>query len=507
MPAAGDIHVVHNARLGAYAAYQLTHQDSESGAFAILSLDWVGNAVPDPAEVAAMQPARFSQLRAAPTLVHRWAGKRVPRDFQRVGWREPLLTDSPRSHGSWPCGDEHLWQRHWDSLDADAVRAFHAALSAPEDLSVVLDNGPHPVRRCTRMLDGATLNLAPSLDVFDALPLLTQLEISTPVPGLWPWLRTRPLIHTLRLSGLQAPAVDLRGTGLMQLTIDATGLRSLHLNPQLDRLTLLGRIDPGLTIHAEAQGRWLTLISSDPQLPGLGLAQLGELQLREVRELDAARIAGQFPHLQSLTISGAPCVLQHLHRLGELRQLHTLSGSNLFPGAGETFPAPECWPRLCRLWLHSLPAGLGTAIRKAYRDEAAQGLDLDVAQLRKAEWLAANLDNPFRDWEGSAHISAPQADKAAALYRKACTAALKQAAEHGSDAAALEAALAHIGRDYTEGFNALDRRSGFIETEEREQIYGAWLGILDAVDARRQDGAAPVDRERLRAAMNEIRSF
>ncbi|MBA0431915.1 MULTISPECIES: gliding motility protein [Stenotrophomonas] len=506
MPATGDIHVVHNARLGAHVAYQLTHQSTEDGSFAILALDWVGSALPDAAAVAAMQPARFSPFRAAPAILHRWVGKRVPRDFRQVGWREPLIADRPRTYGSWPDGAEWVGQRKWDALDTDAVREFHAAMSAPQDQSVVLESDAFPVRRCTRQLDSATLNRAPSLSVFDALPLLTQLEISTPVPDLLPWLRTRPLIHTLQISGQQETDVDVRGTRLLQMTIDVTGLRSLHLNPQLDRLTLIGSIDPALIIHAEDEGRWLTLISTDPLLPGLGLAQLGELQLREVRELDAARIAQQFPQLQSLAINGAPCLLHQLQCLGDLQQLHTLSGSDLFPPAGSVFPAPERWPRLCRLWLHSLPADLGTAIRKAYKGEAARGLDLDVGQLRKAEWLAANLDNPFRDWDGSAHISAAQAGKAAALYRKAYTEALKvTTADAGTTE--LTTALAQIGRQYTEGFNALDRRSGFIETEEREQIYMAWMGIIDAVEAKRTLGTMPLQRDVLREAMNEVRTF
>ncbi|UUS14315.1 hypothetical protein NMB32_21720 [Stenotrophomonas sp. CD2] len=270
MPATGDIHVVHNARLGAYVAYQLTHQNTEDGSFAILALDWVGSALPDAAAVAAMQPARFSPFRAAPAILHRWVGKRVPRDFRQVGWREPLIADRPRTYGSWPDGAEWVGQRKWDALDTDAVREFHAAMSVPQDQSVVLESDAFPVRRCTRQLDSATLNRAPSLSVFDALPLLTQLEISTPVPGLLPWLRTRPLIHTLQISGQQETDVDVRGTRLLQMTIDVTGLRSLHLNPQLDRLTLIGSIDPALIIHAEDEGRWLTLISTDPLLPDLG---------------------------------------------------------------------------------------------------------------------------------------------------------------------------------------------------------------------------------------------
>jgi hypothetical protein len=153
--------------------------------------------------------------------------------------------------------------------------------------------------------------------------------------------------------------------------------------------------------------------------------------------------------------------------------------------------------------LSSVPAALGAAIRKAYAREVASGLDLEVSQLRKPDWLAANLDNPFRDWDGSAHVSTAQANKAAALYRKACTEALKLAAAT-CDAAALTATLAQVGRTYTEGFNALDRRSGFIETEEREQIYTAWLRIVDAAETR---SGTVLDREVLRAAMNEVRKF
>lgn len=503
MPAPGDIYTVHNERLQAFVAYQLTHQDDREGGFAILTLDWTGTILPDPAAVAAMQPARFDYLHQDNALDHLWVGKHVPRDFQHVGWRAPLVDSAPDSYGTWPDGSEVERQRHWNTQDAAAVQAFKAAARAPEDHTVLLERGQYPIRHSATRLDGEAMNLAPSLALFDALPLLTRLDIAEPVPDLLPWLRTRPLIHSLDISGQHAPALDLRGTGLLQLVIDVTGLRSLHLNAGLSRLTLHGSISPDLVIHGEDDGHWLTLLSGDASLPWSGLPQLGELQLREVRDVDAGRIATRFPHLRALRIAGAPCVLQGLQHLGELRQLHTFSASDVFPAEGAVFPAPECWPNLRRLWLRSLPAALGTAIRKAYKREAAKGLDLDVGQLRKPEWLAANLDNPFRDWEGGTHISTATAKKAATLYRKACTDALKLATDC-SDAAELTAALAQIGRGYTEGFNALDRRSGFIETEEREQIYTAWLGIIDAVDARSE---IALDREVLRAAMNEVRTF
>ncbi len=503
MPAPGDIHIVHNERLQAFVAYQLTHQDPCDGSLAVLTLDWTGTALPDPATVATMRPARFNYLQQDEALHHLWVGKRPPRNFQHVGWREPLIDAAPKKYGIWPDGAEVARQRRWNALDAAAVQAFKRATAAPEDRSVLLERGEYPVLHCTTRLDGAAMNLAPSLALFNALPLLTRLDIGEPVPGLLPWLRTRPLIHTLDISQLQDTTLDLRGTGLVQASIDASGLRQLHLNDGLSRLTLQGTLAPDLLITAEDEGRWLTLVSTDATLAWAGLPALGELQLRDVRELDGGRIAERFPQLRALSITGAPAVLHGLPRLGELQQLHTLSASDVFPTGDAVFPSPGSWPRLCRLWLHSLPAALGTTIRKAYKSEATKGLDLDVGQLRTPDWLAANLDNPFRDWDGSTQVTTAQASKAATLYRKACTEALKLAAAT-CDAAALAVALAQIGRAYTEGFNALDRRSGFIETEEREQIYTAWMGIVDAVDARSE---IALDREVLRAAMNEVRTF
>ncbi|AWH50141.1 gliding motility protein [Stenotrophomonas sp. SAU14A_NAIMI4_5] len=504
MPAPGDIYVVHNERLQAFVAYQLTHQDARDGSLAVLTLDWTGTALPDPTTVAAMQPARFNDLQQDDALHHRWAGKRPPRDFVHVGWRAPLIEAAPKIYGSWPDGAEVEHQRRWDALDPTAVEAFKHASAAQEDRSVLLERGEYPVRRCATRLDAAAMNLAPSLRLFDALPLLTKLDISEPVPGLLPWLRTRPLIHSLEISQLQDTTLDLRGTSLIQANIDASGLRHLHLNDGLSELTLHGTLAPDLLITAEDDGRWLTLISTDATLAWAGLPALGELQLRDVRELDGGRIAERFPQLRALSITGAPAVLHGLPRLGELGQLHTLSASDVFPAGEAVFPEPGQWPRLCRLWLHSLPAALGTTIRKAYKSEATKGLDLDVGQLRTPDWLAANLDNPFRDWDGSAQVSTAQAKKAATLYRKACSEALKIAAEI-RDAATLTVALAQVGRAYTEGFNALDRRSGFIETEEREQIYTAWLAVVDAAETR--SGTAVIDREVLRAAMNEVRTF
>ena len=70
----------------------------------------------------------------------------------------------------------------------------------------------------------------------------------------------------------------------------------------------------------------------------------------------------------------------------------------------------------------------------------------------------------FRGWDGAEHIPAAAAKKAANQYRKTRSQLLKLAAEPGEDAQsqALDAVTA-----YTQTFNKM----GFIETEERDEIF------------------------------------
>ncbi len=71
-------------------------------------------------------------------------------------------------------------------------------------------------------------------------------------------------------------------------------------------------------------------------------------------------------------------------------------------------------------------------------------------------------------------------------------------AQHEADAEALEVAATELVRTYIAAFNAADRRTGFIETVEREEIIDALFrglgglpegvsrgGLLDLVDGLR----------------------
>lgn len=127
-----------------------------------------------------------------------------------------------------------------------------------------------------------------------------------------------------------------------------------------------------------------------------------------------------------------------------------------------------------------LAGGCGKSRKAALKN--TPGMELRITKPRKPEWLAQNLDNPFRGWAGAEHIPAAAARKAAAQYRKTRAQLMKMAAESGENTQpqALEAVAV-----YTQTFNKM----GFIETEERDEIYMALCGILNALpdDTLRKD--------------------
>ena len=59
----------------------------------------------------------------------------------------------------------------------------------------------------------------------------------------------------------------------------------------------------------------------------------------------------------------------------------------------------------------SLPETAAKAAKQLWKSKP--GMDLRITKARKPEWLAQNLDNPFRGWDGAEHIPAAAAKKAA----------------------------------------------------------------------------------------------
>ena len=206
--------------------------------------------------------------------------------------------------------------------------------------------------------------------------------------------------------------------------------------------------------------------------PHTELPNLRGLHGIELKDFDLSGLAAVYPHLKELRLWGAPGNLENFSAVGGARELTNLSTFDLFGFGAADIPTPEQMPELRWFWMTSLPETAAKAAKQIWKGKP--GMDLRITKPRKPEWLAQNLDNPFRGWDGAEHIPASAAKKAANQYRKTRSQLMQLAAKPGEDAQsqALDAVTA-----YTQTFNKM----GFIETEKRDEIYMALRDILDAL--------------------------
>jgi hypothetical protein len=493
IPTQGDVFALFVERLRAYVTVQVTAVEvrDKDRLAAVVALDWVGAEPPSRDQLSGLRPQVFDFLFWDADVEHLWVPARVPRGYRYIGTSEPVLSGDLHNYGGWPTGRRMWAQRRWERIPQDVRDRFKAALR-DNDRTIVMEIAGRKLTRALRGLDAARLNAVADHARFDGFPLLTDVSTDRPVPGLFHFLRRQRLIYKAELRSHGERVVDLRGTHLTDLILDVTGVEEVHLNDDLEDLSLVGAPEPGLRVHAEDDGRWLSLSLPDGMpTPWAGLDALRSLSIHQAREVDAQTIARRFPNLTDLRIWGAPGYLRQVAGLSEL-PLATLMLKDVFGYRAEEFPTGL--PELETLWLTSIPADVAAAVKTAYRGKP--DLDLDVRQPRKPEWLAANVDNPFRDWDGSDRITAAQAKKAATLYRTSHTAALK---------ATTVTELTEIATTFVEGFNKLD--SGFVDTMARDQIMDALGTILGAVETKAQITMSTTDRTAVFNAADSIRDF
>jgi hypothetical protein len=313
------------------------------------------------------------------------------------------------------------------------------------------------------------------------------------------YLKSNPIINKLYLTGQQSTVVDLRDTGLTTLSINPLGLEEIWLNERLETLILHGPIQAALTVHDPHQGRFLELITRENSLLPSGLGRLRKLVVPKIKDFDLAPAVKAFPELRSLRITGKPGDVRNLSALSRLKRLREFWGSDIFGFAPGEFPLPEELPELESLTLQSIPADAGEAIKKAYKPLVKHGFYLSVKQLRKAEWLAANRNNPFRDWDGDEYIPPSCAKKAFDLYRQTRATLLVLGSETD-----VQQQCENICTEYIAAFNKMDRKHQFIDTIIREQVVEVLDKLLQETTEKHSD---KIDIDRLWDSIEKIRDF
>jgi len=493
---AGDIYCVYNKSLKKYTACQVTKID-ESGKkpqAIIISLDWASDELPKEEELALMKPLYIDYMYWGGTFNLKKVDVNVPSNYVYVANVKPLNNEDTGTYGGWNSGVEIYNQFKWLKIPKEQRDAFKAADASSEHVEFEGNRrrlGTHSENDNWHDFDDAL-----SLRVF---PCLSSLTVTKWHKNLFEYLNSNPFIRELVIENHGKSGLDFSKTTIDRLSVDMTGLEELILNDDLSMLFLLGEVKDGCRITSPSFGSDLILYC-DGSLPKIqGIEGLEKLYIRTITELDIADILRAYPKLRELRLWGKPGNLINFDKVSEFSDLEVLTTMDLFGFTADEVPKPEKLQKLYMLWMDSLPEDAAKEVKKLYKNRKSEGLDLWITKPRKNEWLAQNLDNPFRSWDGQEGISAANAKKAATLYRKTRAGIVKLV--EGSDYDLMQGVEALV-RAYTEGFNKMDKRHCFIYTVERDTIYMA----LDEILALIPDDLA-VDKDKLLNLFDELKDF
>ncbi len=382
----------------------------------------------------------------------------------------PALSDT---YAGWQSlADDVVRQRRWDRELPAAVRAAYRTAAARGQVDVDFGAGTVTLGAATPRLDlsGAGPTRVPSSgpvrwSALDELPRCTALVWAGPDRGLARALADHPIVSSLTWRDAP-PVVDLADTGLQHLSLAGADVREVRLPRGLHGLELAA-VDAGLTVYAADGGRWLrlTLTGTDAEatVPA-GLHGVREVALdsggttsatavRELTELESLRIRWRRPPGQLLDAAA-------LAGLTRLAVIELVDGYGL---AADTLPE---LPSLTQLSISGLRRSIVPALKARYR---GTGVRLVVEGAKADTWLAANLNNPFRDWVDDDARGGAAACKA---YASAVRTIDKLPRGAGRVAEA-ETAL----RTLVEALNSIDQKYAIIDTLRREEAFAAFLEL------------------------------
>ncbi|HUN35881.1 MAG TPA: hypothetical protein VMU95_28110 [Trebonia sp.] len=256
--------------------------------------------------------------------------------------------------------------------------------------------------------------------------------------------------------------------------------------------------DPGQVTRSGAE------LSESLASPDGPRPDIWSLTVSGITSLDCALLAARYPALSRLSLSGNFGVLTSASALNQLARLKRLLINGLLGMDPADCLHPGHVPALELLELHNIPREYATVMRSRWRPQVPAGTRVAITGAREPEWLAENLGNPLRDWDGRAHISRTRFTSATAHYKATRTAIMQ--ALSAADSEPATARLEQIGRQYAEMFNALDRRAPFTETVEREELIDALDLIINDAEAMTGKNHAAA-RKALLASVEKARDW
>ena len=422
-----------------------------------------------------------------------WAeGCRFPLKAEFVG-NVPVLYDGECSkYGDWPDGIQQKETEKWKMIPTDQVAAYQQADCQWGRFSMVAGKG-YPIGLCS--VNDEILDLINDYEELNKLPRLNRVVTTRYRPLLIPFLERRWLIRELVWEHCGQPVLDVRYTHIETLEVNDSDVEEIYLPQDIRKLTLRGKLSPDLRIYSHNDGYSLALIVElqKDYLPNVGLPNLKDLILRNITGVDLTNVPAFYPHLIRLGLIGNPGIIHNVSSIKQLKDLERLVIHDLFGYSSVDFPLPVDLPNLQSLWLESIPAEVGRAIKRSYTYKIQ---DMSITKQRSHEWLQENMNNPLRHWDGKEAIPKSQYSKAVTLWKDA----RRKITEAAKEPDTFSNSILSIASDYIEGFNKIDNGLHFIETEEREDIYNAFESLLDEMKMS-------VNRDSLHSLMDEKRKW
>lgn len=470
---------------GGWAACQvIAHGDG--GAF-VAALDWYGTAPPTLDELAPPRPLVLTHHQWKGVVQALWVGKGAPpADWVVLGTLPPAGVADRAAYSGWSAlPNQARSQWWWDHVLPAAAREHHAACKESR-VRVAVCGG-----RAAVPLGTATVGIGPGKELdhaldeavdwasLRALGCLSAVEYDGGDGGVLDFVRSSPIVRKLWWTRHGRAAIDVRGLGLLQLTIEAGGPLTLAIDP-MGELAVLGD-GAGLEVQASGgcQGTHLRLVGKDrPSLPIAGLADLRDLTLSFFAAVDLGAVAGH-RDLKRLTIRGGPRLqLENVPALSGLEHLAELEIHGAYTLTSTSLGGLQRPRSVRRVVIDGYRKEEEAAIRRAF----AGADELVLRGGKKAAWVEANLDNPFIDWVDD---HAAEGKKAARAWTTA-TVAIAHASSDRQRWDALEEMVAT--------FQAMaDRGKLDIDTIRREEIADAFFGLAERAGLAAEEAEARFD--------------
>lgn len=354
-----------------------------------------------------------------------------------------------------------------------AVKAAYRAAATRGQIDVDFGAGAVTLGGATPQLDlsGEGPMRVPSSgpvrwSALDQLPRCMGLRWAGPDRGLARALADRPVVSSLTWRDAP-PVVDLTDTGLQYLSLAGADVREVRLPRGLHGLELAAA-DRGPAVHAADGGRWLHLLltgaDAETTVPA-GLQDVREVALDGGGTMSAAALAG-LKQLESIRIvwRKPPGRLVDAAALASLTHLAVIE---LVDGYGLDADTLPDLASLTQLSISGLRRSISPALKARYRGSRVR---LVIEGAKPDTWLAANLNNPFRDWVDDDARGGAAACRA---YASAVRTIDKLPQDHAGRADDAEVAL----RKLVEALNRIDEKYEIIDTLRREEAFDAFLEL------------------------------